>query len=76
MPYISQYFAKNKPIPAYLERSRSGKGGQVSIFFDEPYSARKSRKNFISLLEQVRNLPLYLTKAPAFDRLFPNQDLS
>lgn len=28
-----------KNIPAYLERSRSGKGGHVWIFFEQPYPA-------------------------------------
>lgn len=41
---------KAKNIPAYLERSRSGKGGHVWIFFDQPYTARKSRKIILSLL--------------------------
>lgn len=30
---------KDKGIPAYLERSRSGNGGHVWIFFDQPYPA-------------------------------------
>lgn len=29
-------------IPAYLERSRSGKGGHVWIFFTQPYPASKA----------------------------------
>jgi len=36
----SQSFIKSceeKGIPAYLERSRSGNGGHVWIFFDKPY---------------------------------------
>src|SRR5205823_4175555 len=41
-----------KGIPAYLERSRSGKGGHVWIFFEQPYPAIRSRRIFISLLEQ------------------------
>ncbi len=33
---------RDKGIPAYLERSRSGKGGHVWIFFDQPYPAIRS----------------------------------
>ena len=31
-------------LPAYFERSRSGNGGHIWIFFDKPFSAFKSRK--------------------------------
>ncbi len=42
---------KKKNISAYLERSRSGNGGHVWMFFDKPYPAIRSRKIFISILE-------------------------
>jgi len=60
-------------IPAYLERSRSGNGGHVWIFFDHPYSAHKSRKVFTALLEQCGAFSVF-EKDSSFDRLFPNQD--
>jgi len=60
-------------IPAYLERSRSGKGGHVWIFFEEPYPALNSRQVFIYLLKQANVLSLF-DKDSSFDRLFPNQD--
>jgi superfamily II DNA or RNA helicase len=62
-----------KNIPAYLERSRSGKGGHVWIFFEQPYPANRSRKIFISLLEQSGAFSVF-DKSSSFDRLFPNQD--
>ncbi|HTM97135.1 MAG TPA: hypothetical protein VL088_00255, partial [Pedobacter sp.] len=40
-------------IPAYLERSRSGKGGHVWIFFNKPYQAFKSRIIVLTLLEKA-----------------------
>lgn len=60
-------------IPAYLERSRSGKGGHVWMFFDRPYPAIRSRKIVISILEQVGIFSVF-DKSSSFDRLFPNQD--
>jgi len=64
---------KGISIPAYLERSRSGKGGHVWIFFNQPYPAIRSRKILISLLEQTGIFSIF-DKGSSFDRLFPNQD--
>jgi len=64
---------EGKGIPAYLERSRSGKGGHVWIFFSDPYPAFRSRKIFIALLEESGLLSIF-DKHSSFDRLFPNQD--
>ncbi|WP_445737356.1 TOTE conflict system archaeo-eukaryotic primase domain-containing protein [Mariniflexile sp.] len=64
---------KEKEIQAYLERSRSGNGGHVWIFFDKPYPAIRSRKIFISILEQSGAFSMF-DKSSSFDRLFPNQD--
>jgi hypothetical protein len=64
---------QEKGIPAYLERSRSGKGGHVWIFFDSSYPAFKSRKILNTLLEQSGLFSVF-DKTSSFDRLFPNQD--
>lgn len=60
-------------IPAYLERSRSGNGGHVWIFFDKPYPAFKSRTILLYLLEKAGIISPF-DKNSNYDRLFPNQD--
>ena len=64
---------EEKNIPAYLERSRSGKGGHVWVFFEQAYPAIRSRKIFISILEKAGVFSAF-DKSSSFDRLFPNQD--
>ncbi len=64
---------KSKNIPAYLERSRSGNGGHVWLFFEAPYPAIKSRTIFKQLLEESGTFSMF-DKTSSFDRLFPNQD--
>ena len=60
-------------IPAYLERSRSGKGGHVWIFFEAPYPAYKSRKIVLHILELASIISPF-DKNSNYDRMFPNQD--
>lgn len=67
------HICAGRQIPAYLERSRSGNGGHVWIFFGQNYPASKSRKIFIHLLEQAKVISTF-DKNASFDRLFPNQD--
>lgn len=61
-------------LSAYLERSRSGKGGHVWLFFEEPYPAVKSRKIIFRLMEQIGLISAF-DKNSSFDRVFPNQDI-
>lgn len=69
-----QFLCRHKNIPAYLERSRSGNGAHVWIFFEQPYPAIKSRKIILSLLTQAGVISTF-DKSSSFDRLFPNQDI-
>jgi superfamily II DNA or RNA helicase len=61
-------------IPAYLERSRSGKGGHVWVFFEKPYPASRSRRIALSMLKESGIISAF-DKDGSFDRLFPNQDM-
>jgi len=60
-------------LSASLERSRSGKGGHVWLFFEQPYPAVKSRKIMFQLMEQIGLISAF-DKNSSFDRVFPNQD--
>ncbi len=64
---------KRKNVPAYLERSRSGNGGHVWIFFSEPVPAGLARQMGTFLITETMNQRHQLDMR-SYDRLFPNQD--
>src|SRR5205807_5479672 len=60
-------------VPAALERSRSGNGGHIWIFFSEPVPANLARKLRAHVLTET------MERRPdvgldSYDRFFPNQD--
>jgi superfamily II DNA or RNA helicase len=64
---------KHFDVPAALERSRSGNGGHIWIFFAEPVPAVMARKMGAFLLTQTmeRRPEIGLD---SYDRFFPSQD--
>jgi superfamily II DNA or RNA helicase len=60
-------------VPAYLERSRSGAGGHVWIFFDGPVRAAQARALGAFLISETKQ-NRYQIGFKSYDRMFPNQD--
>jgi hypothetical protein len=60
-------------VPAALERSRSGKGGHVWIFFERAIPASTARKLGCVILTRTMESRHQLG-LDSYDRLFPNQD--
>ena len=64
---------RSKGIPAALERSRSGNGGHVWIFFDDPIPASLARRLGAHLLTIAMECHPDIGFA-SYDRFFPSQD--
>jgi hypothetical protein len=64
---------KAKGVPAALERSRSGNGAHVWIFFSEPVPARAARQLGAAIMTETmeRRPEIGFT---SYDRFFPSQD--
>jgi superfamily II DNA or RNA helicase len=60
-------------LPAALERSRSGNGGHVWLFFEEPVSASLARKLGSHVLTETMEFRPEVGFG-SYDRFFPNQD--
>lgn len=65
--------AKDIAVPAVLERSRSGNGGHVWIFFEKPISAILARKLGSAMLTRTMDRRHQLGM-DSYDRFFPSQD--
>ncbi len=64
---------KENNVPAFLERSKSGNGGHVWIFFSEPISAMHARQLGSYLITKTMSSRHELDMK-SYDRFFPNQD--
>ncbi len=64
---------KSLKIPVYIEKSLSGMGAHLWIFFKDKYPAAKSRRIFLEIIRKVFDLSKF-DKEVSFDRIFPNQD--
>lgn len=64
---------KDHQIPAAMERSRSGNGGHIWIFFAAPIDAGWARRLGTAILSATMKRR-YQIGLDSYDRLFPNQD--
>lgn len=62
-------------IEALVERSRSGKGAHVWIFFQKPMSAAKARQLGFLLLDKGA-ASINLKSFHSYDRMYPSQDMA
>ena len=60
-------------VPAVVERSRSGNGAHIWMFFDRPVFAADARRLGCSLLTRTME-KRYEIGLDSYDRLFPSQD--
>ena len=60
-------------VPTVLERSRSGKGGHVWVFFEAPLPARLARELGAAILTRTMERRHQLG-LDSYDRFFPSQD--
>ena len=67
------HVCKEWDVPAYIERSRSGKGAHVWIFFEEPILAADARRLGFAIIGAAMESNVRLDMK-SYDRFLPNQD--
>ena len=68
-----RYACSEWEIPCSVERSRSGDGAHVWLFFEQAIPARLARQLGFALLDKAMERHASLS-FDSYDRLFPNQD--
>lgn len=72
---IAFFNACNKySLPCSIERSRSGNGAHIWLFFETPVLAKDARELGFALLNKAMEYHAGLS-FESYDRLFPNQDV-
>ncbi|MEJ6120345.1 DEAD/DEAH box helicase [Vibrio sp. 2-Bac 85] len=61
-------------VPCSVERSRSGNGAHIWVFFESPVFAKDARQLGFMLLDKAMEFHAGLS-FESYDRLFPNQDI-
>ena len=61
-------------VPYSVERSRSGNGAHIWVFFESPVFAKDARQLGFTLLDKAMEFHAGLS-FESYDRLFPNQDV-
>ncbi len=69
-----QHACNELEIPCCVERSRSGNGAHIWVFFESPVSAKDARQLGFTLLDKAMEYHAGLS-FESYDRLFPNQDI-
>ena len=64
---------RKRGLPAAMERSRSGNGAHVWIFFEAPVTARLARRLGTRILTEASQ-NMGHPRLDSYDRFFPNQD--
>lgn len=64
---------ENNEVPCLVERSRSGKGAHVWIFFERPVNLKKARQFGVALLDKGAD-SVNQVSFDTYDRMIPAQD--